>query len=67
MMYDEMEVQHHAIYTSSSLAGGDWSASYPRQQFNCRKSPWYTMGRLHGPQSWLGWCADKKNLYHYGN
>jgi len=64
MMYEEMEVQHHAIYTLS-LDGGDWSASYPRQQFNCRKRPWYTMGRLRGPRSWPGWCADKKNLYQY--
>jgi len=65
MMYKEMEVYSHPIFTPSLLDGGDWSASYPRQQFNCRNSPWYTMGGLRGSQSWLGWCADKKNLYHY--
>jgi hypothetical protein len=41
-----------------------WAVSFkPRSLYHCAKRPWYPLDRwLGGPQSWSGWCGEKKIL-----
>jgi len=50
--YGEVEVQHQAFLTSS-LQGGEWSASRPGR-FTPREGARGTNWSLGGPQNWSG-------------